>query len=40
MKKIAQKKEEASVCTDEGAILRKKGTILTKVDTSTNDITA
>jgi len=40
MKKIAQNRDETSVFTDERAILRKKGTILTKVDASTNDISA
>jgi hypothetical protein len=39
MKKIAQNRDETSFCTDEGAILREEGTILTKVDTSTNDVT-
>ena len=40
MKKIVQNKDETSFCTDEGAILRKEGTILTKVNASTNDISA
>jgi hypothetical protein len=40
MKKIAQNRDEASFRTDEGAILRKKGTILTKVNASTDDISA
>ena len=40
MKKIAQNSDEESLCTNECAILRKKGTVLTKVDASTNDISA
>lgn len=40
MKKIAQNRDETSLCTDEGAILREEGTILTKVDACTNGIAA
>lgn len=40
MKKTAQKRDEESFCTNEGAILREKCTILTEVDASTNDISA